>query len=152
MEASGGTHLDTGVSGRELYRIDLATPAAGSVLVRDIRAGTGLGSDPTELTAVGNLLYFSANDGAGPVLWKTDGLTVNTVKVEDTPGVFVRNPTNLTAIASGLIFSAEAGTGTGNAELWVSDGTQAGTLNLAEIFQGPQSSSPTNFHEAGGKV
>ena len=61
-------------------------------------------------SAVGNLLYFSANDGAGPVLWKTDGLTVNTVKVEDTPGVFVRNPTNLTAIASGLIFSAEAGT------------------------------------------
>ncbi len=45
----------------------------GTVLVKDIRAGSA-GSDPRYLTNVNGTLYFRANDGANGVeLWKSDG-------------------------------------------------------------------------------
>jgi ELWxxDGT repeat protein len=59
--------------GRELWKTD--GTAAGTVQVADIIPGPG-GSDPRELTAVGDKVYFNAHDGAwlGPVgvRWNAD--------------------------------------------------------------------------------
>ena len=42
------------------------------------------GSNPLELTRVGNVVFFLADDGAtGRELWKTDGTTTGTVQVRD---------------------------------------------------------------------
>ena len=42
-------------------------------LLKDIRLGTG-NSNPGELTVVGNIVFFEANDNVnGSTLWKTDG-------------------------------------------------------------------------------
>ena len=57
-----------GASGRELWKSD--GTEAGTVRVKDIRAGS-VGSSPRDLTNVGGMLYFKADDGVGGVeLWK----------------------------------------------------------------------------------
>src|SRR6185369_17161204 len=42
--------------------------------------------------------------------------------------------------------------GAGGPELWVSDGTVAGTIGLAEIYPGPQGSGPIFLGKAGGNL
>ena len=42
-------------------------------MVKDIHSGSS-SSSPYELAAVGNTLYFGANDGNGDELWKCDGI------------------------------------------------------------------------------
>ena len=60
--------------------------AAGTVMVKDINSGSGK-SNPSELTAIGNTLYFRANDGNnGRELWKSDGTAAGTVMVKDIYG------------------------------------------------------------------
>ena len=52
-------------------------------MVKDIDSGSG-SSYPDHLTAVGNTLYFRANDGTnGAELWKSDGTASGTVMVKD---------------------------------------------------------------------
>ena len=74
-------------NGRELWKSD--GTAAGTQLVKDIRTGSGSGyysnsSSPSDLTAVGSTLYFSANDGTnGRELWKSDGTASGTQLVKD---------------------------------------------------------------------
>ncbi|BBH39037.1 hypothetical protein myaer102_15570 [Microcystis viridis NIES-102] len=50
-------------------------------LVKDINPGS---SNPYDLTAVGNTLFFAASDGVnGRELWKSDGTAAGTVLVKD---------------------------------------------------------------------
>ncbi len=72
-------------------------------LVKDIRPGSS-SSSPFSLTAVGNTLFFNANDGVnGPELWKSDGTAAGTVLVKDIrTGSFGSDPRNLTAVGNTL--------------------------------------------------
>lgn len=78
----------------------------------DINPGPG-DSDPGEITAFGDHLYFGATDGTGPELWRTDGTT--TERVADINGA--------------------------GAELWRTDGTS--TEPLADINPGAGASNPS---------
>ena len=52
-------------------------------MVKDIRSGSSP-SSPTSFTAIGNTLYFQANDGTnGAELWKSDGTESGTVMVKN---------------------------------------------------------------------
>jgi ELWxxDGT repeat protein len=67
--------------GTELWKSD--GTAAGTVLVKDIVAGTG-SSTPSQLTNVNGTLFFTVDDGVnGRELWKSDGTTAGTVMVKD---------------------------------------------------------------------
>ena len=56
---------------------------ARAIMVKDINSGSS-SSSPADLTAVGNTLYFVANDGTnGYELWKSDGTASGTVMVKD---------------------------------------------------------------------
>lgn len=57
------------------------------------------------------------------------------------------NPTGLSVLGSNVYFSAAA-SGT-NTELWMSDGTNAGTVLVKEIQAGATGSAPSNFASAG---
>ena len=53
-------------------------------IVKDIYSGSSTSIYPYWLTAVGNTLYFGANDGTnGDELWKSDGTASGTVMVKD---------------------------------------------------------------------
>lgn len=135
----------TSAEGRELF----ATPgtAFGTGLLADVVPGIA-GSNPVELTAAGNLLYFRASDGVtGPELWRSDGTGPGTTQVIDLwPGATGANPTGLTAlqfvpgtwtlcfVANNQVFGSE---------VFRSDGTQAGTIPVRDVWPGAGSSSPT---------
>ena len=143
MTDVGGTLFfvaDDGVHGEELWKTDGTT--AGTVLVKDINpAGSGgrYQYGPTNLTAVGNTLFFSDNDGKhGQQLWKSDGTKAGTVMVTDlTSGggsYYYDGPTDLTAVGNTLFFTDDDGTH--GRELWKSDGTKAGTAMVKDITPG----------------
>jgi ELWxxDGT repeat protein len=107
-------------------------------------------SDAKNLTKVGGLAYFSANDGTDTALWKTDGTLKGTQKIKafdssDSLSNFVS--------AGGFLYFVANDRATGS-ELWKSDGTDGGTrlvadLNLVVSGNGTLSSNPKNFVVAG---
>ena len=163
-----------GTNGTELWVSD--GTSEGTQLVKDINPGItdryyypfvpeADSSTPRQLTAVGDLLYFTAEDGEnGRELWVSDGTTEGTKLVKDiNPGFDdsgylntkapvptrpVENPLPLGSDIEGLIefngklfFSADGGeNGSG---LWVSDGTEAGTQLLSDNV---------NFNNGRGEV
>jgi ELWxxDGT repeat protein len=124
-------------SGNELWKSDGTD--AGTVLVKDIRpvpgeSGLVIGAP---LAAVGNTVFFVANDGAtGDELWKSDGTAAGTVLVKDIrpgtdSGVSIGILSYLTNVNGTLFFAANDGTN--GVELWKSDGTAAGTVMVKDI-------------------
>jgi ELWxxDGT repeat protein len=133
--------------GRELY---LYTPGEVA-LVLDIRKGP-TGSDPRELTRVGDNIVFSADDGAtGRELWFSDGTPGGTHLIKAiVPGASGSSPAGFTLLPpSRFVFAATDASG--DREPWISDGTAAGTAILKDI-RSLGSSSPYDFVAFHGKV
>jgi ELWxxDGT repeat protein len=115
--------------------------------VKDILPGTS-GSLPQNLTNVGGVLYFSADNGLiGEELWRSDGTEAGTTLVKNvldgTFGHIGSAPKNFTNVGGMLYFSAsETNSGI---ELWKSDGTTAGTVRVRDIFPGQTPSNPSSL-------
>jgi ELWxxDGT repeat protein len=135
-------------TGLELWKSD--GTRAGTVKVGTSSA-TGRVYGVTELTRVGNLLYFRATDDRGQELWRSDGTRAGTHRVKDIrPGQYGSEPRDLTAVGGKLFFSA-AGEGDGF-ELWKSNGTRAGTVRVKDIFPGKYGSNPEDLVARGGTL
>lgn len=144
---------DDGVSGRELWTSNGTT--AATVRVKDIRVGKGdslRDEDRNQLTAIGNTLYFVADDGVhGSELWKSDGTEAGTVLVKNiNPGVKDSNPRNFVRIGSTVYFTADDGVS--GVELWKSDGTAAGTVQVKDINPGSTGSFPFDLTVIGNTL
>lgn len=126
-------------AGRELWKSD--GTAAGTVRIKDTFPGASDGN-PLQLTPVGNLLYFVAQDADfDRELWVSDGTTVGTKQVKEiAPGNTGSHPAQLTALGAKVLFTAD--NGTLGRELWVSDGTAAGTVVVKNIYAGSTGSNP----------
>ncbi|MBF5041630.1 HYR domain-containing protein [Aggregicoccus sp. 17bor-14] len=113
----------------ELWRSD-GTPE-GTRRVFDIQPDSR-GSRPEGLTAIGGVLYFSADDGLhGRELWRSDGTAAGTWLVKDLrPGTVLdgSDPRLFTALGGRVYFVAW---GTEGGELWRTDGTAEGTVRVA---------------------
>lgn len=129
--------------GNELWKSD--GTLAGTVMVKDIAPGTS-GISAQFTAAVGNTLFFTASDGVhGVELWTSDGTAAGTVLVKDiNPGsgnaVESTIIPGLVAGGSGVYFVADDGVN--GAELWKSDGTEAGTVMVKDIWPGATGSRP----------
>ncbi|WP_322936943.1 ELWxxDGT repeat protein [Nocardioides bizhenqiangii] len=134
------------VHGEELWRSN--GTRAGTVLVKDISPGGDSGGydeydyGPTNLTAVGETLFFTADDGIrGHEVWRSDGTKAGTVLVKNIrPGSYGSYPGRLTAVGDTLFFRARDGVH--GRELWRSDGTAAGTVLVEDIRPGGASADP----------
>lgn len=134
------THPTTGT---ELWRAD----AGGAQLVLDIAPGGASGAQfSNELVVHRGAVYFAGDEPiAGRELWRSDLTGASTQRVLDlAPGVTDASPQQLLSAGERLFFQAQdapSGSGTGQ-ELWVTDGTAAGTSLVVDLRPGIAGSSP----------
>jgi len=76
----------------------------------------------------GSRLYFVVDGDTAPAIWRSDGTAGGTREVVAITGD--RTVTAVAATATRLFYATRTVSGTG--ELWISDGTTAGTTKLAE--------------------
>ena len=154
----------SGPQGSELYVTD--GTEAGTRLVKDIFTGPG-GAEPAILGVFeGKLVFMADKRGSGRELWISDGTEAGTVQLaEAAPGnadaTFniawsigadgLSRPSAITTIAGKLFIQMGDGATTG-AEMWVSDGTPAGTHLIRDIAQGPTSTYPTFLGVNGDRI
>lgn len=128
---------DDGLHGKELWKL----PDGGTAeLVKDINPGIK-GSRPESMAVVDNTVFFVATiEAYGTELWKTDGTLSGTVLVEDINttasigGTEDSNPRDFAVLNGKLFFVADDGVH--GKELWVSNGTAAGTYLLKDLTVG----------------
>ena len=119
--------------GQELWKSN-GTPE-GTAMVKDISPLAG-SSFPGPLTAVGDMLFFTAWEQVhGQELWKSNGTEAGTVMVKDIrPETnFSSSPRSLTNVNGSLFFSAYSVTQGGGRELWMSNGSETGTVLVEDI-------------------
>jgi ELWxxDGT repeat protein/VCBS repeat-containing protein len=155
MAAGGKVYFNSaaGGLGRELWVSDGTT--AGTQMIKDINVGGD--SHPNGMTAAGSLVFFLADDGShGQEIWVTDGTSAGTKLLADVnEGLAGSGAGNLTAVGSKLFFTANTFSEAGGAlgvELWVSDGTVAGTVLVKDIRAGSQGSAPHHLFAFNGKA
>lgn len=167
----------TAIAGR-LYFTAYDTPeAVGSkVFASDgTAAGTALLTDtwpgmeasffgpplPGNFTAQGNgnVLFTATGEDTGTELWRTDGTAGGTSRVKDIhPGGESSIPVGLTELNGVAVFGADDsfvetdGFRTYDRELWRTDGTEAGTYRVADIYPGFAPSIPVDFKRFGAAV
>jgi ELWxxDGT repeat protein len=129
--------------GEELWRSD-GTPD-GTLFIASPNPHPEAPSSIDMITAVGNGVFFVANNGAnGPALWRSDGTSAGTVMVKDIhPAADLNTISQLTAVGGLLYFVADDAVH--GAELWRSDGTAAGTVMVADVKPGAESSEPAEL-------
>lgn len=146
------------IHGSELF---LSNGTASGTVAVDSVAGIG-GLNPWNLSTVNfagvgeRLLFqgFHYESGATSKPWISDGTANGTGVLKD---IFQGNTgfisVKYTAFAGGALFSATDGSPIGR-ELWKTDGTNAGTLLVADIAQptGTADSNPTNLAAVGGTL
>jgi ELWxxDGT repeat protein len=129
---------DDGQSGTELWRSN--GTAAGTVSVTDFSKSFFNGG-PWNLTDVNGTLYFSAFGGNGIELYKSNGTAAGTVEVKDIEPehmdrfdtYYSSDPGELTNVNGTLYFVATRHYDMSGRELWKSNGTEAGTVMVADL-------------------
>jgi ELWxxDGT repeat protein len=116
----------------------LPTPRDNATQVSDINRGE-VGSNPAELVNFNGRLFFAAStDDDGIELWQSDGTSDNTTQVRNinsgsASSISIGSRNNaLVVVSNVLYFAADGGTNDG-VELWRSDGTRDGTVQVADI-------------------
>ena len=144
-------------NGQELWVTD--GTSAGTHLLTNINPGStssSPGGDAHSITYLGGGTHkavFTAEDGKGLGygnydLWVTDGATTSLLKYAPDPNnpTIYRVPYNthdIAALGNGkALFDASDNTGNYGDELWVTDGTGAGTRRISDIYSGFAGSNP----------
>jgi ELWxxDGT repeat protein len=120
-------------------------------------------SHPGPLVRLGAALLLAADDGlTGRELWATDGTEAGTREVRNINPQYLgddssgdirpagSDPDFLVRLGGVVLFTADDGL-TGR-ELWVTDGTEAGTRQLRDLRPGAEGSQPHDLVAFGGAV
>jgi ELWxxDGT repeat protein len=115
-------------------------------------------SHPGVPVRLGPALLFAADDGLfGRELWATDGTAAGTRRVKNIHQQFPHpelegssDPEFLVRLGGVVLFAADDGLS--GRELWVTDGTEAGTRRLLDLRPGAEGSRPHDLVVLGGRV
>jgi ELWxxDGT repeat protein len=112
----------------------LASAIQDPVMVKDVNAGTP-SSDPVKFLPLAGKLFFVANNGTtGLEPWVSDGTLGGTSLLRDiwsgANSSFASGCPTCNAISLGPVVYFSASNGVGGSQLWRSDGTVAGTVNV----------------------
>jgi ELWxxDGT repeat protein len=133
--------------------------ADGEYLVQDLGQARTPSLAPGELVedsaVLDGVAYFFEDDGRhGYELWRSDGSETGTYLLRDAcPGVCGSESFfnfGIERVDTFVYFSANDGVH--GSELWVTDGTAAGTRLVADVVPGPGSSDPTALAGGAGRV
>ncbi len=141
---------DNGINGNELWTTD--GTSANTTMIKDIFPGnTGSFATMYNSIKVGNKVIFTAADFlSGYEIWESDGTLAGTKMLKDIdPGTSSSYPTLMLAyefnyanstftnpLFQGNKFFFQGTTTANGVELWVSDGTPAGTTMVKDIYPG----------------
>ncbi len=116
----------------------------GTVLVKNFGGDPNIGANGTGLMHVGGTMYFSGFESVhGSELWASDGTEGGTRMVKDIregtdgDGFGLSSGVGSLTDANGILYFA-ASDGAGGAQLWRSDGTEAGTILVHGANGDPQ--------------
>jgi ELWxxDGT repeat protein len=143
---SNGTYWFTDETSLAVSPLDPPDGGSGGISSRDL------------LAAAGDNLFLLVNDSTfGRELWKIDITGASSLVKDIRPGsassfdpLHPYVPGDFAAAGGRLLFVADDGVS--GRELWVSDGTAAGTFRLADILPGAASSEPAWLTAAGKLV
>ncbi|WP_375761469.1 HYR domain-containing protein [Corallococcus exercitus] len=111
--------------------------------------------DPGTLRATAHRLFFAATSPqTGRELWTSDGTREGThVTRELNPGPLdgITFPAQVFVFGDSVLFTP-VGLGETNFDLWKSDGTEAGTVPVKDIYPGPSTASAGGFVRMGDRV
>jgi len=141
FQATDPTH------GSELWVTDGTN--AGTSLVGDITPGVN-GTYPQDIAGLGNGKAVF-DDSSHSQLWVTDGTAAGTSVVASVAlyaGVRTNNHVYFTGLSNGKALF-QANDGTHGYELWVTDGTNAGTSMVEDINPGSVDSAPSHITAIG---
>jgi len=129
-------------TGMQLWKTD--GTEAGTVMVAEPFPGGD--ADMDHLTLFNDKLYFAATDGVNGVeVWSFDGTTANMVKNLD-GDVADSNPEGFTEV-DGLLFFAADDAAVNGERLYVTDGTENGTLPVDSLFLDTAIPEDVNYAE-----
>ncbi|WAC18789.1 hypothetical protein OVA24_16285 [Luteolibacter sp. SL250] len=117
-----------------LHRLD----AGGVTALKETGTAVSDGSRPVFLEGD---VHFLTSGTTGLQLWRSDGTEDGTTLVKTMPGTPSHPPLPITAAGGKIYFNAAPEGQSVDRDLWVSDGTEAGTLPLMRT----NASSPTAF-------
>lgn len=156
MLAQNRTLMKTLYTTATFLLIGLATWAQAPTLLDDLNVGTG-NLSPSNITVYNGNLYFSGDDSSGlstgnmdlgRELWKTNGVAGGSSVVLDiNPGTGNSSPNFLFVYNNMLHFLGNDG----DASLWRTDGTAAGTLKT-DLFPTIANDAPINPTLLGNNV
>lgn len=143
---------DDGVHGRELWSSD--GTLAGTKMLADLSPGIA-NSNPGGMTACGSRVVFGATTPTeGIELFVSDGTSAGTgllkefvpgFGIDGVPQFFTKDPTG-----PRVYFSAH--TATLGRELWITDGTPAGTSMVVDLVPGAGGSNPHSLTVVGSRI
>ena len=143
---------------KKLYMICLllccgVSPAQVPQLFMDINPGA-YHSFPNNIVTQGGKVYFGAEDGVNSYgLWSSDGTIGGTSMIfEVGPDLVNDGVFEIIPALGKIFFTAQNTTGGTGMELYVSDGTTAGTFMLKDIYAGTNGSDPGSFCEMNGQL
>jgi ELWxxDGT repeat protein len=140
---SSCTYAGAGVIDRLFFAVCNPRDSAGLWVSDGRSGGTNLVKNfpygPYMATSYLGGALFSARDGSGLAVWRSDGTETGTVKVSDVEPQF--SPPFRFVIVGGEAFFAGRD-GVGGVELWKTNGTPAGTTIVKDIVPGLAGSFP----------
>ena len=139
-------NADDGTSGRELWRSD--SPYTTAVQVADIFSG-GASGNPKNLTRIGWMLFFIANDSTGLEVWRSDPPynSASTFRQTDINTNGSSDVKELTAVGLKLFFSANDGSS--GQELWLLESPYLTARRVTDVAGGSASANPRNLYAIG---